>query len=72
MKEFRYEGFKHNKIWCFILRELSGFSTPRAIGVVMLKLKNTVNSYFEVVGSCNTSLPVYQAKGMVRQGFSNA
>ena len=48
------------------------FYITRAIGVVMLKLKNTVNSYFEVVGSCNTSLPVYQAKGMVRQGFSNA
>jgi len=47
------------------------FYIPIAIGVVMVKLKNTVKSYFEVVGSCNTSLPVYQAKGMARQGFSS-
>jgi len=38
----------------------------------MVKLKNILKSYFEVIGSCNTSLPVYQAKGMARQGFSNA
>jgi len=37
-----------------------------------MKVSNIIKSYFEVVGSCNASLPVYQAKGMARQGFSSA